>query len=113
MFSKIARTALIALAVGLAALPAWALDLDQARSSGLIGERADGLVGSVKPTATPDLSALVDSINRQRLETYRNLAHQEGTPIDAVQKLAGEKEIAKARQSGWYWMDTGGSWHKG
>jgi uncharacterized protein YdbL (DUF1318 family) len=111
MLAKMIKAFVVLIALGSFAFPALAMDLDQARASGLLGERADGLVGAVK--TSPDVAQLVESINAQRLETYRSLAAQEGTPVDAVQKLAGEKQIAKAHQNGWYWMDAGGAWHKG
>lgn len=94
------------------AVPALALDLDQVRSSGAVGERPDGLVGVVKGTAAADVAALVETINRERLDVYKTLAAKEGTQLTAVQTIAGEKQIAKARQNGWYWMDAGGAWHK-
>jgi uncharacterized protein YdbL (DUF1318 family) len=104
--------ALVFAAVLAVAVPALALDLDQVRASGAVGERPDGLVGVVKGTATPDVAALVETINRERLEAYKALAAKEGTQVTAVQAVAGEKQIAKARQNGWYWMDAGGAWRK-
>ncbi|MCB1972218.1 MAG: YdbL family protein [Rhodobacteraceae bacterium] len=92
--------------------PAWAVDLDQARSQGLVGERPDGLVGAVPTTVAPDVLALVDSVNTARLNTYRDIASKNNTPVDAVQAIAGEKQVQKARENGWYYMDAQGAWKK-
>ena len=91
--------------------PALALDLDQARAQGMIGERADGLVGAV--TNTADVAALVSTVNAARMEDYRKIATQQGTKVDAVQAIAGGKQVEKARANGWYYMDASGSWKKG
>lgn len=95
-----------------AAAPALALDLDQARAAGQIGERPDGLVGPVAPGANAEVTALVETINKARLEAYRALAQKEGTPLDAVQAVAGERQLQTAARNGWYVMDAGGRWRK-
>jgi uncharacterized protein YdbL (DUF1318 family) len=110
--ASIARRALIVGVVALVSVPALALDLDQARTTGVIGERPDGLVGTVVAPVRPEIKMLVDTVNRERLAAYRELAAKDGTPLDAVQKVAGEKQIAKARAQGWYYMEPTGSWHR-
>lgn len=108
------RTAFAALlVVGLAAAsPALAIDLDGARAAGQIGERPDGLVGAVAPNADAEVAALVEAINRARLDTYRALAQKEGTPLEAVQAVAGERQLQAAARNGWYVMDAAGRWSK-
>jgi len=98
--------------VGLMATPALALDLDQARSQGLIGERPDGLVGAVAASPNAEVAALVQSVNAARLESYKAVAQKNGTPLDAVQKIAGDKQIEKAKENKWYTMTPGGQWQK-
>lgn len=92
--------------------PALALDLDEARAAGQIGERPDGLVGPVAPGANAEVTALVETINKARLDAYRALAQKEGTPLDAVQAVAGERQLQAAARNGWYVMDAGGRWRK-
>ena len=82
--------------------------LDAARAAGQVGERADGLVGAVR-SVPADVAKTIASINAQRLATYRGIAQKTGTPIDAVQKQAGDHLIA-ATPKGQYVMD--GGWHK-
>ena len=53
----------------LLALPAFALDLNQAKSNGMVGETNSGYIAAVKPSA--EVNALVESINGQRIAQYR------------------------------------------
>ena len=87
---------------------AFADALDAARAAGQVGERADGMVGAVG-SVPADMAKTIASINAQRLATYRSIAQKTGTPIDAVQKQAGDHLIA-ATPKGQYVMDS--SWHK-
>ena len=87
---------------------AFADALDAARAAGQVGERADGMVGAVG-AVPPAVSQTVASINAQRLATYRDIAQKTGTPIDAVQKQAGDHLMA-ATPVGQFIMD--GAWHK-
>ena len=111
-FLRIKRiTAIAALGLGLA-LPALAIDLDQARNQGLVGERADGLVGAVTASPSPDVCSLVESVNAARLQEYRSIAQKNGTPLEAVQAVAGEKQIQRAKENKWFVMDASGRWAK-
>jgi uncharacterized protein YdbL (DUF1318 family) len=107
MLKRFILAALIALT---AALPAWAIELDAARSQGLVGERADGLIGAIQDNA--DVAALVQSVNAARLADYRGIAEKEGTKLEAVQAIAGTKQIERARANGWYYMDASGAWKR-
>jgi len=105
--------ALLTVAATLALAPAaYAIDLDPARTQGLVGERPDGLIGPVTASPSSEVTALVEAINRQRMANYRAIAQKNGTPIDAVQAIAGQKQVEKALQSGWYAMNPDGSWTK-
>jgi uncharacterized protein YdbL (DUF1318 family) len=106
------RALFVTLLAVLLALPgaAFALDLNSARSQGLVGERADGLIGAIARNG--EAEALVNSVNAERMKSYQQIAAKEGTKLDAVQAIAGEKQVQKARENGWYYMDAGGSWKK-
>ncbi len=110
-FKTVALAASMAAGLGLA-VPAFAVDLESARAQGLVGERPDGLIGAVQSSVTPDVKSLVDSVNAARMKEYRSIAEKNGTPLDAVQAVAGEKQIEKAKQNKWYSMSSGGSWSK-
>ncbi len=92
--------------------PAAALDLDQARAVGQVGERPDGLVGAVANAPSAEVRALVEMINRARMDAYRALAQKEGTALEAVQAVAGERQIQTAARNGWYVMTAAGTWQK-
>ena len=106
------RTVVTVLFALLLALPsaAYALDLNSARSEGLVGERADGLIGPV--VKNNEIDSLVASINAERMSSYRDIAAKERTKLDAVQAIAGAKQVQKAHENGWYYMDTSGKWKK-
>lgn len=106
------RAAFTAALFLVAAAPALALDLDQARATGVVGERPDGLVGAVAPSPNAEVTTLVETINRARLDAYRGLAQKEGTPLEAVQAVAGERQLQAAARNGWFVMDAGGRWRK-
>ncbi len=91
-----------------AAQPAAAQSLDQAKAAGQVGERPDGLVGVVAD-APPAVRALVDQINARRLEEYRAIAGRNGTNVTAVQAIAGQKLTAQA-PAGSFVMDASGKW---
>lgn len=98
------------LAVGLFALvpaPAHAQSLEQAKSSGLVGERADGLLGPVK-SPSPEIQALIDRINAQRMEEYRQIASQNNTAVQAVMAIAGKKLIDRAARG--TYVNPGDGW---
>lgn len=87
-----------------------ALTIDGAKQSGLVGERADGLLGVVG-NPTPDVQTLVDSINAERLEKYRAIAAKNGTQLNQVQALAGKKLIEGAAP-GQFIQNGAGGWQK-
>lgn len=104
------RTALPALlalfaAVALPTMPALALDLDQARAQGLIGERPNGYVGKVRGGG--DVDSLVATVNAQRRQAYQRIASSRGTSLAAVESLAGRKLIAQV-PAGQFFLGSGG-----
>jgi hypothetical protein len=94
------------------ALPVAAIELDQARTQGLVGERPDGLLGAVAPSPAADVKSLVETINAARLAEYKSIAQKNGTPVEAVQAIAGEKQVQRAKENKWYVMDAAGKWIK-
>jgi len=91
------------------AVPALAIDLDGARSQGLLGEQADGYVGIVvRPT--PELERLAADINAKRRAHYEEIAERNGTVPEAVAALAGRK-LVEGAASGQF-VKTNGAWTK-
>ena len=101
-----------ALALTLAlALPAAALDLDAAKRQGLVGERADGYVGSVAPNPAAEVRDLVADVNARRKAAYAEIAAKNGSPVEAVAAIAGQKLVARAAPGDW--IDSGnGNWYQ-
>jgi len=108
------RRNVLALVAGAALLPtlriaAAAEDLDEARSAGYVGERPDGYIGLVDPSAPAWAKQLVTKINAERKARYQELAASNGTSLEAVQVVAAEKIIQKLPR-GAYYMDSNGNW---
>ena len=99
---------LLALAMMFSA-PAMADALDDARAAGVVGERPDGLVSPVDPSAPANIQSLVQSVNAQRLEKYQQTSAQKGVPVEQVGAIAGEKIISKLKP-GYKYMDASGNW---
>lgn len=89
------------------AAPAFALDLQQARSQGLVGETLTGYVAAVKSGGEVD--ALVADVNAQRRAEYNRIATQNGQTADVVGKLASE-QIINGLPSGAYYKGADGGW---
>ncbi len=105
MFNK-TSLALMALLV-LLALPALALELHEARRTGLIGEQNDGFVVALKPSA--DVNALVQDVNGKRQQEYARIAAANGQAPSVVAKLA-VTQIVQGLEKGAKYQDAGGSW---
>jgi uncharacterized protein YdbL (DUF1318 family) len=102
---------LCALALALATpLAAVALDLDSARAQGLVGEQTDGYVGAVKGQASDEVRQLVADVNAKRRASYQAIARENGTAVEAVAALAGQKLIDRAPPGSW--IGDGGRWYQ-
>ena len=92
------------------AAPVFALSLQEAKQQGLVGEQPNGYLGVVKNNSSA-VSALVKNINTKRKNAYQGIAQKNGTPLDAIEKLAGRKAINKTPK-GQYVKNASGSWVK-
>ncbi|MCL1114025.1 MULTISPECIES: YdbL family protein [Shewanella] len=73
---------------------AWALTLQQAKSSGWVGEQTNGYLGIV--IDTQEVQALVLSVNAKRKAHYQAIAQRNHIKIETVAKLAAQKAIEVA-----------------
>ncbi len=87
------------------------IDLERAKDQGLVGEKADGYVGIVVAQTNSLVQALVNQVNAKRRAAYEEIAKKNGTSVDAVARLAGEKLIERAAQGEWV-TDADGVWRK-
>lgn len=104
---KILKTLFI-LPLILLAFSAAAIELDQAKDQGLIGEQTDGYLGIIKEAQV--VQELVQEINSKRKAKYEQLAKQNSIKLEQVEALAGKKAIEKT-QAGHYVL-LGGNWVK-
>jgi uncharacterized protein len=85
--------------------------LAAAKASGMVGERPDGLAGVVAASAPADIRALVERVNRERMQLYAQIAQRNGASIDAVRRTAGER-LVRDTAPGQYFMDERGRWQR-
>ena len=93
----------------LMSLSAFALDLTQAKSQGLIGEQANGYIGLIKDST--EAKALIEDINTKRKEAYISLAKKNNLKLQDVEKLAGKK-LTKKAVPGEFIQSATGAWVK-
>jgi uncharacterized protein YdbL (DUF1318 family) len=92
-----------------AALPVFAIDLQTAKSQGLVGETTTGYLEAVnQPTA--EVKALINDINAQRKQKFKDIATRNNTSLEAVEQLAGKKAIEKSGPGSY--VKVGGSWQQ-
>lgn len=85
-----------------------ALDLDQAKEKGWVGEKDNGYLGVV--VAEPGVQSLIDDINTQRHAIYLELANKNNITLEQVEKLAAKKAYAKTAEGYFIWIN--GAWVK-
>lgn len=86
----------------------FALDLDEAKDKGLVGEKDNGYLGVVVPQQ--DAQDLVVDINAKRKAIYVELAAKNGITLEQVEKLAAKKAFDKTSSGHYLWV--GGKWIK-
>lgn len=84
---------------------ASALTLDQAKATGLVGERMDGYLGVV--SSTPEVEQLVKQKNAERQIAYQAIAKKNGTDLKTVELLAGQKAIENTVPGQWVQLPSG------
>lgn len=99
----------LAVGISLIAGAAAAGPLDDAKASGLVGERPDGYLGIVPSTVPLEVSQLVEEVNAQRRAAYADIAAKNGTSVEAVGVLTAEKLYQRA-EPGAYLMNKSGQW---
>ena len=112
MKSVFQKIILSAAAVVISASVAFAaISIDAAKSEGLVGEQPNGLLGVVTASPSADVQALVSQTNAERLKRYQDIAAKNGTQVEQVQAVAGEK-LVTATPAGQYIMNAAGTWQK-
>ncbi|HEX6726781.1 MAG TPA: YdbL family protein [Nitrospira sp.] len=88
---------------------AFALSLDEAKANGLVGEKPNGYLGAVNPS-NAEAQALIKDVNQKRRQAYEDIAKRNGTNVQAVQTLAGEKAIQNTKPGNF--VEGPGGWSK-
>ncbi len=99
LFGMLFCLSLSALALG--------LNLDAAKSQGLIGEKVDGFVSAVVASPSAEVQTLIASTNDGRRQVYVDLAKRNNITVEAVGILAAEK-LRLSAASGEYIQDPSG-----
>ena len=86
-----------------------ALNLQQAKQQGLVGETTTGYLAAVKSSS--EVNALVKQVNDKRRDLYKQMASKNNIPLAQVEQLAGRKAIAKTA-AGHYIKTSSGQWQK-
>lgn len=107
MKMKLKLFTLIGAVMILFAVPAFAMDLLEARTSGKVGELNTGYVQAL--VSSSEVEALVADVNNRRGIEYKKISMQNGQSADVVAKIAAEK-IIENLPSGAKYQDAGGSW---
>ena len=86
-----------------------ALELDAAKSQGLVGERADGYLGVVIENPAPEVQQLIADVNGKRRARYETIAERNSITMTEVEARAGQKAIEMTVSGGWVYR---GKWAK-
>ena len=89
---------------------AFSAELNQAKSAGHVGERADGYLGLVNQNAPADVVSLVKEVNNKRRAEYQRIASSNELTLEQVEALAGKKAIERTGAGGW--IMTNGGWQQ-
>lgn len=106
---KILSRIALALSILVFSSPAFALDLNEARAQGIVGEQRDGYVAVIKPSA--EAQALANEINARRKEEYARISKANGQAVNVVATLAAQQIIQKL-STGSLYQDSNGAWVK-
>lgn len=110
MLRFFALPALVIMLTGLGwSTASWAINLQDAKAKGLVGEQPNGYLGLVKPDTTGDVKAMIDEINGLRKKEYQSIAQRNKTELNVVEALAGKKAI-EMTPSGQYIKLPSGGW---
>jgi uncharacterized protein YdbL (DUF1318 family) len=109
-YARIGRlvTALLILAFS---YPAWAIDLDDAKSQGLVGEANTGYLAAVKTPASDEVEALVAQVNAKRKAAFAKTSQNTGATVEQVRVRFYQLAVQNTRP-GHYYQDEGGNWKK-
>ena len=90
---------------------AFALSLQEAKSSGLVGERNDGYVGYVVTPPQDEVKAVVKQVNNKRKAKFSESAKSNNLKTEQVANRFYQRAL-QATEKGNYYQDASGAWVK-
>ncbi len=89
---------------------AWALNLDEAKSQGLIGESSNGYLGLIN-NSNASAKKLINDINSKRRAAYAAKAQKAGVELKIIEVRIGERLQQRAKK-GEYIQRSNGQWQR-
>ena len=90
---------------------AWALDIDQAKDQGLVGEANTGYLAAVKTPASAEVRALIADVNAKRKTRFEATAQKTGATVPQVANRFYEIAVQRTAP-GHYYQDANGRWRR-
>ncbi len=90
---------------------AWAIDLDSAKSQGLVGEANNGYLAAVKMPASGEVRALIQEVNAKRRAEFQLTADKTGATRSQVALRFYELAVKRTARGNFY-QDTTGRWQR-
>lgn len=90
---------------------ALALNLQQAKQQGLVGEAKNGFIAVIKSDYNADVNQLITTVNTHRKQTYHAISQSHNLPLIDVKLRAYRKAIERT-QPGNFYQNSAGSWQK-
>jgi len=108
LFARLTVALLVVAGIAMSALPAEA-GSRELKATGLIGETTNGYLGVVDPSASADLRAEMEQINRGRRDHYIGVSEQTGRPLSEVEAVAGAR-LRESADAGEWIQNAAGEW---
>lgn len=102
---------LTAIVLVLSMQTAWAIDLQEAKAQGLVGEARSGYLAAVQKPASAEVKALISSVNAKRKAQFEKTAAKTSTTMLQVSNRFYELAVQKTKP-GHYYQDQSGRWKK-
>ena len=90
---------------------AWAINIQDAKEQGLIGEANTGYIAAVRSPASAEVRALIANVNSKRKAAFASTAQKTGATVAQVANRFYELAVQKTKP-GHYYQDAGGRWQK-
>ena len=88
---------------------AWAIELDDAKAQGLVGESNSGYLAAVKTPADAEVRALIARVNTLRKQEFERTAEKTGATLRQVENRFYELAVQRTAE-GNYYQDASGRW---